>query len=233
MTLKINPTLIVEKAVDINDNNLLLSGPYLNNQSFSSIYEDDDQLFYHASLIVDGKEHLQEIGLGTFKKGHVHRDKPLYQIDCNKNFKKVTRFTNFNCSNNDKEYILIKSHIPSTVQEVLYEPNTIVTCDVPHIMSPLTIQQNSFLARLNGDLVSVSLNYIANVLSGIKKAIKLSCSLLEVIKIRTTYLQLKSASKNKNPKGTIIYDGQDDCIKYYNGSEWRTLVWREDANENT
>ncbi len=246
MSLKINPSLSIELAEDVGNNTFLLHGhnnldsiiPYsedMHEGLFSKHYEDGDDILYHATLICEGRNQIQEVGLGIFKidddKYYIERVRPFFYIDEDNAITTGDDLLSFFADLKSNEHILISSYIPQTIQEVLYYPNTVVSCHRPHVMQAVTLNKFSLLGRLDDDIDSLDISSIftpQNVLSVVTKwtkMLKLMCSIFDVKKLRTPQIDFKpSKSPSTKKEGSVYYDQQDKVLKYYNGTEWVTLT---------
>jgi hypothetical protein len=245
MSLKINPSLSIELAEDVGNNIFLLHGhknldgiiPYFEDMHeglFSKHYEDGDDILYHATLICEGRNHLQEVGLGIFKidddRSYIERVRPFFYIDEDNEMTTGDDLLNFFSDLKASDTVIISSYIPQSIQEVLCHPNTIISCHQPHIMHPVTLNKFSLLGRLDDDIDSLDISSIFtphNVLSVLTKwtkMLKMMCSIFDVKKLRTPQIDFKpSKSPSTKKEGSVYYDKQDKVLKYYNGTEWVTL----------
>ena len=243
MSLKINPSLSIELAEDVGNGKFLLHGhnnldgiiPYIKEMQeglFSNHYDAGDYILYEASLVSDGQKHFQEIGLGIFSiednKCFIQRRHALYCIDEDGNETHPSRLLQFFC-NDDRDKCVIQSYIPKDIREVLYAPHSVVSCESPHVPSAVIIDNDSLLGRLEDDVDSIPIDSlfspkrILNVLTKITRMIKLSCSFLEVKKLRTPHLEFKPVKSPAAKEGVCYYDKDDKVLKFYNGTEWISL----------
>lgn len=244
MSLKITPSLSLELAEDIKDNTFLLLGHenlestvprigLLKDALFSEHYDSGDHLLYQASLVYKGHDHLQEVGLGIFKrkgnKCYIQRENALYYIDESKNIIPSDRLLNFPCDPHNDEQLILSCYTPKTIQEVLYLPNTIVTCETPHLPTSVELDKNSLLGRLNDNIESIDIasiftpNNVLKVVTQCTRMLKFMCSMIDVKKLRTPHIEFKPVKSPKAKEGSCYYDKDDKALKYYNGTEWVTL----------
>lgn len=244
MSLKITPSLSLELAKDNKDNTFLLLGhenlektipniKVLKNALFSEHYDSGDHLLYKASLVCEGRDQFQEIGLGIFKKVdnacYIERQSVLYAIDINKQVTVPDRLLEFFCDVSNDEQLIVTCYIPNNVQEVLYLPNTIITCETPHLPTAVELNKNSFLGRLNDNIESIDIasiftpNNVLKVVTQCTRMLKFMCSMIDVKKLRTPHIEFKPVKPPKAKEGSCYYDKDDKALKYYNGTEWVTL----------
>lgn len=140
--------------------------------------------------------------------------------------------TKFSCS--DCEHIVVYSAVPLSYAECLVNKNSIITSVNAFHPHSFVVEENSIVARLDGDVKSIPLDdkgLIDSLISSICKFTKqiiLKTSKLDVKKLSTPTLHLNKTSKNNAKDGDIIYDEEDDNIKYYDGTNWRILDWKKD-----
>lgn len=136
------------------------------------------------------------------------------------------------------EKVIISSTYPVNHTEVLHDSHCIVTSREPFLPSPVVIQENSLLGRFKEDIVSIAFSDFSSVeelqnaligsISKYSKQINLSCSKLSLdnknAPISSSLFQLNPTSSPPAKRGNIMYDENDNNIKYYDGSSWRTLL---------
>lgn len=139
---------------------------------------------------------------------------------------------------NPGEHVVISSSYPASHIELLHDSHCVITSREPFVPSPVVIQDNSLLGRFKEDIVSIAFSDFASVaelqnalidsLSKYSKQINLSCSKLSLdnanAPISSSLFQLNPTSSPPAKRGTIMYDENDNNIKYYDGSSWRTLA---------
>jgi hypothetical protein len=201
---------------------------------FENIFGTDCHFYYRLekyttnNLISD-----TEIGIGCIEKSgdltlfkrvqsivYKHRDQEFVPVRL-----PVDAFR----ENNPQDYIVLFSHIPTSLSELLILPHSIVVSTENNPINTVTLEQNSILGRLEGDAKSLSISDLSEktveLLLSYTKQIVLGCSQLDVKKIKTSCLQLKPSNKTGAKEGSIVYNDKTKCIEYYTGSEWRTLTW--------
>ena len=133
---------------------------------------------------------------------------------------------------------VLMSSVPEDYAFIFFDNNCILSSIDKVTPRAIQVQENSFLARVNdNDLSNVLFNskefaeIVAEALTKYTKQLVLKTSKLSVNKLSVKQLQLEPSSDTSVKKGTFIYDETTDTVKFYNGSEWRTLKWAEDESE--
>jgi hypothetical protein len=125
---------------------------------------------------------------------------------------------------------------PDNLRHLLFDSNCLVVSFDKYNPLAVKIEDNSFLARVGeNDLSNVSfsgpefVDLVVKALSKHTKQVSLQSSKVDCSKLSVKQLQLISGSASNAKKGTLIYDEESDCVKFYNGKEWKVLKWQ---NEN-
>ena len=101
------------------------------------------------------------------------------------------------------KFILTK-HLPTNYSDILASKNSVLCSTEPFTPTPVELQDNTLLGRLNNIIQSIDQNELWSML----------------------------LCKNKKPvTGSIRYNKKDKCFEGYNGKRWRALMWGE--NEDT
>lgn len=245
MGLKINPNLSIELAEDIGNKKFLLHGhknldsiipsiSELQEGLFSNHYDDGDHILYHASLICEGHNHFQEVGLGVFQKiknkYYIVRERPFYYIDHDNNVSNGQDLLQFFCDKSSNEKLVVTTYLPQTMQEVLCCSHSIITCKSPSVPQPVTLKENSLLGRLEEDIQPIDIKSIftpSNVLTVVTqftRMLKLMCSILDVKKLRTSKLELNASKEPSAKEGSLYYDEKEKILKFHNGTKWINLT---------
>ena len=131
--------------------------------------------------------------------------------------------------NSNQEYIVLFSHIPTSLSELLVLPHSVVVSTENNPINTVILEPNSILGRLEENVQPLLISDLSEktleLLLTYTKQIVLDCSQLDVKKLKTSCLQLKPSSRSGAKEGSIIYNSSNKCIEYYTGSEWRTLTW--------
>ena len=206
--------------------------------SFLSLFGLDTKFFYSVTLVCESYG-FTEYGLGYIyerdSKFFLNRFSPFYMIE-NGVFAHLKNPRPIVCSHDD--HIIASSYIPSTFIEMLTEPNSVITSEMDHLPTSISVNKNSVLGRYEDNLQSIPLNaLIDNVavsevaLSAIKEHTKqliLKSSKIDVKRLTANNLQFNPRPSAPERKGVLYYDETDDCLKYYTGTEWRILMWTKD-----
>lgn len=204
--------------------------------TFKNTFKVDDVFFYALEQVKDGTVTNYERGLGQLV---FHNDKYLLKrklpiaTGTNASLSSVCHngCAHFNCQN--CEYLIAYTTVPLSYAECLVDKNSLITSVAPFHPHSFVIDNNSIVGRLDGDLCSISLDdksfldRLINALSSFTKQITLKTSKLDSKRISTPILQLNPTSNPAAKKGSVIYDENDNNLKYYDGSKWRTLVCKE------
>lgn len=141
--------------------------------------------------------------------------------------------TDFFCK--DGEYIIASSSHPKTYVELFADPHSILTSSDSFTPQPVSLQEDSFLARLSNSIQSLSfssdyfINIIITCITKYTKQLILKTSKLDVKRLCCDDIQLNTNNNPLNRPGVIVFDGKD--IKFFDGSHWKKLIWKiEDEN---
>ena len=194
------------------DNNLINSG-----NTFSNFFglNEKEKFYYTLYSFNNGEICWFENGVGYCYekdgKTYLKRYKPV------NNGKKVGY--SIACRPNAPYYFagptIAISSIPQSFTDMICCENNVLTsrhCNTPICVE---IENNSVLGRLDKNVGSISFSSIFN----------------NIKDISLNSLNLIPGKVKKAKKGTLIYDKEDDVIKYYTGTTWRTLAWVEDEKQ--
>lgn len=137
----------------------------------------------------------------------------------------------FKCCETDST-VVVTCAIPQTYFEALAVPHSfIMSSEDSFIPTPLQVNKNSFLGRLENCIQNISLdgvdfiNFVVNALCKFKTQIKLKTSKLTVNRIETNLIDIKATSNQKAVKGSLCYDEKTNTLKFYNGNDWKTVAF--------
>ena len=128
------------------------------------------------------------------------------------------------------EYIMGYSTFPHSHQEALILPNSVLTSHESCCAHMVSLQENSFLARIKDDIVSLSansdefVNYIKDAISSYKNQLSFKSSKLSVKNLSTNNLQLNPSDSPSLKEGNLYYDSSAKTLKYYDGENWNILL---------
>jgi hypothetical protein len=237
MNLKTSNQLAIENFESIvNSYDLKLLGspsPYSNDiNSFFSIFGDNVKFFYRVAKLKNNSVCKYEVGLGYLENNILKRFKPLYHGLSSEPMPSTNGPQYFVAEQG--ETLIVTSHLPANLNELLCDSNSVVTSIAPHISHPLHIPNQSFLGRLDDNVQSIPFSElfshpeliaaILQVITTYSKQLSLRTSKLDAKRLCTDSLQLNSNDKILDKKGTLGFDGKD--LKFYDGEVWKILEWR-------
>lgn len=180
MKLKTSPILAVERGKHVeNSNDIELLGTEelceyddsfkyailnkdLNNKSncFCKVFGLDCKFYY---MITMGDRY--EVGIGYLekqkKKFFLKRSLPLFYTDTGTDIlPSYNLCKTFYTGSSD--YLIVSSYTPRTYIELLQDSNCLITSIAPFVPSSLHIDKNSVVARLDDNIVSLSLEDLFN-----------------------------------------------------------------------
>jgi hypothetical protein len=237
MNLKTSNQLAIENFEPIvNSYDLkLLGSPNLysnENNSFASVFGNDVKFFYKAVVVKNNAIVKYEVGLGYLENNILKRFNPLYHGLLEGPLPSSNGPQYFFADKD--ESLVVTSHVPTNFNELLCDPNCVITSVAPHISHPVHIPNHSLLGRLDDNVQSIPFSElfsnpeliaaILQVITTYSKQLSLRTSKLDAKRLCTDSLQLNSNDKILDKKGTLGFDGKD--LKFYDGEAWRILEWR-------
>ena len=202
--------------------------------SFLSLFGLDTKFFYSVTLVCESHG-FTERGLGYIYENEgrffLKRFRPFYIIE-NESASPVYIPRPFVCSHSD--HIIASSYTPTTFIEVLTEPHSIITSETAHLPTSIAVSENSVVGRTTGPLQSIPIENLVNEETARKsvteynKNLSLKSPKIDVKRLTANDVQLNVRKKAPERKGVLYYDESDDCLKYYDGTSWRLLVWQKD-----
>jgi hypothetical protein len=255
MNLKTTTQIAIETGCWDQDHNLFLCGvdglQHINdtlhfaiknndinntNHTFKNVFGFDCKFFYTIEQMNNGEVVRYERGLGNL---YEHNDKVYLKRNPmigGKNSRDLyydkTVCTQFQCD--DCSHIVVTSSYPPTYIECLTDKNSIITSIESFIPHSFIVEENSIVGRLDGDVESISfknkafIDLISDALCKYTKQLVLKTSKLDVKKISTPVLQINPSTSPPAKDGCIYYDEVEKSLKFYDGSKWRTLVFKDD-----
>lgn len=170
--------------------------------SFLTTYDLEHSFYYRIDVLLNSITIAHEIGVGELQEhdGNICllRTQPLY-VQLEGEERQVAYGSRPLCLL-DYKNIMVSSYIPTNVVEALPDPHMIIVSTADHHPHPLKVEENSVVGRLNDTIESLN---IAD----------LPC-------VAPTYANVEEAPKIK---GSIIYSDEWDCLKYYNGTVWKSI----------
>lgn len=203
--------------------------------SFISIFGTNVKLFYNLEHICEVNGFVER-GIGYIEqrdsKFYLKRAKPFFIIQ-DKTFLAVDRVRPIACDNKTS-HIIVTSYVPSTINEVLVDTNSVITAQIPHIPTSIVVDEHSVLGRTDGELSSIPIDSlieeekVRNTVTTYTKNLSFKSPKVDVKRLATNDIQLNPRPSAPERKGVLYYDETDDCLKYYDGTGWRLLIWKQD-----
>jgi hypothetical protein len=253
MKLKTSPIQILERGLPTeNSCDIFLSGteqvceyfpelryqknpPCSSTNSFIVAFGLDNKFYYRLEKYNQKQVIDLEIGIGHLVQEApdiilLRRSQPLLYKHGSEPIAPVERPVNAFACNNQDDYLIVHSYHAHSLPELLVDPHSLIVSIPDNPVNIVNVEENSLIGRLDGNVTSLSIsdicNKAANLLIDCTKQIILSCSQLDVKKLKTKILQLTPTKPAQAKKGSIIYNEEHDTIQYFDGSRWRTLLWR-------
>lgn len=253
MKLKTTPIQILERGLPTADScDIFLSGteqvceyfpelkyqknsPCSSTNSFMSAFGLDNKFYYRLEKY--NKRQLIDLEIGI---GHLHQEAPdiillkrfqplLYKHGSDPIGPVLRPVNAFACHDPD-DYLIVQSYHAQSLPELLIDPNSLIVSTAENPLNIVNVEEHSLIGRLDGNVTSLSISAICEKVTALlfdySKQIILSCSQLDVKKLKTKILQLLPLKTPEAKKGSIIYNEEHDTIEYFDGSRWRTLLWR-------
>lgn len=232
MNLKTSPTLAIENFKQLSDSyDLELLGcpsPYDNSiSSFEVVFGKNVKFFYKAVTSQNNLIVNYEIGLAYLEGNTLKRFKPLYHGTSGADIFASNNGPQFFAAN-DGQTLVVTSHNPLHLNELLCDANSVITSVAPHVSHPVSLSENSFLGRLDDNVQSIPFSTLftnqelINLIT--QTIISYVSTLLTTRSVSTDNLQLNVVKKSPKTKGTLSFDGEN--LKYYDGKKYRVLQWR-------
>lgn len=203
---------------------------------FSENFDEDDIFFYFVQRIDQetSQPDLTEVGLGRLisKGTELERFRPLYNFSGNNQPKPNLNGPLEFFEETKNKYVIVRQHTPTNMVELLVQTNSILASGTEEY-SPIAVpmRKNSILGRLTDEIHSISIDDISDfALERIKKHTKqliLKSSQLNVRKVKVKQLTLDTCYDPDAKVGNIFYDVEDNTIKCFNGTEWKTISWKD------
>ena len=150
-----------------------------------------------------------------------------------------TGFLNFE----DDHYLIIGSYVPDNWLYLYAPPNSVVCSTTPFTPSPVEIDDNCLLGRMNGDIQSIDRKELGIIL-GTEHIISSLASTKSPILVNSDYFELLSEKSkfscaqfvfrptDRRPRnreaGTLIFNSSKKCFEAFDGGKWRPLKWGDE-----
>ena len=142
-------------------------------------------------------------------------------------------------------YLAITSAIPPSYAEALASPHSIIASHQPFRPTPVELEENSLLGRIDDRVQSIDKDELREILTDeaildavktTKGPIALTCSRIRMnsddsvvsTPIVRLYPHYKNDEQPKAQKGALIFNNETNTLQYYTGKEWRTIAWEKD-----
>lgn len=255
MKLRTTQNLVIETGYVSKGNKIILDGNSLLNEVIDGVdlsetntehtFLDNfglDCSFLYSAAIYENSDHcrLQEIGVGHLEIEDsvvfLCRDLPYYYISEGEISHSRNHFQKL-IFDDKTEKLLLTNYSPQGLHELLVFDNCIITSTHPYQPSVIQMKENSFLARLGSNVDSVTVddlskedsikNLIKTSMCNYTKQIALKTSKLDTKTISASHLILKPTKKPLAKKGELFYDESLDRLKFYDGKQWRTILYED------
>lgn len=163
-------------------------------------FQTDELFFYEITQYKTAKRSptntdLVERGIGSISKNgrkfYLNRITPL-----SSQHGMITSHLEFD----DNKKLFIRTYVPEDYRELFSIKNTIIATEVEGCPSPVELQDNTLLGRLNGSIQSIDHQELWSLIL---------------------------ANTKKPTEGMIRYNKRDKCFEGYDGKKWRALMWGE------
>jgi hypothetical protein len=135
--------------------------------------------------------------------------------------------------------LFLQTYVPKDYRELFAIPNTIIASEVSGCPSPVELQNNTLLGRLNGTIQSIDKSELVAILGDdsasqlissdennlISPSSKFSLTGEDSI-ITANSIKLNPVSRRplKKVKGQMIYNDKLGAFEFWNGKQWRTII---------
>ena len=120
-------------------------------------------------------------------------------------------------SNDD--YVLVFSQAPESYLDALMVEHSVLCSIEPHTPSPVHLENNTLLGRLDGRIQSVDTDELRHLL-GLDQGIT---------SIGTPVLQLLPTTVEGPKRGTLYYSLESNSLKFFDGERLRTLKFEDEV----
>lgn len=209
------------------------------NYTVKNVFGLNTKFFYIIESISNETVNFYERGVGYAyeKDGRVFLKRDLPIVNGKNRVEVMPVIDNvpfpFSCCGQDCKTVIYSTVPPSYIECIPYD-NCVITSSVNLLPQPVQLQKDSFLARLDNNIESVSLednrliDKITNLITKFSKQIKLQTSKLSLKRLESEVIDLVPSSNPKAKKGSLCYDESSNTIKVYDGQSWKTLAFLEE-----
>lgn len=217
--------------------------------SLRESFDEETQFFYtlenfDSEDILYRKLIQQERGLAQIKRvgKRFYLDRQL-SLELIKNEEDGTSTTDDGfLSLPDETHVIVGTYIPLNYIDLFCRDNTVVCSTEPDTPSPVEIEKNSLLGRLEGEIQSINSEELGFILSPDFTVQSLQANSSPIL-IASDHVELTSQksklvanhialsprrSKPRNrQEGSIIYNSDKKCLEFYNGTGWVKIKTEE------
>jgi len=138
----------------------------------------------------------------------------------------------------DDCYLVVSSYAPSNYIDLFYNKHSIICSTGDSAPSPIEIEENAVVGRLDGEMKSLDSedlsfiltpDYVIKSLKDINAPLLIATDHFEMLndksKLLTGHVVLKSRQgKPRNrEKGSIIFNSSTNALEFFDGSKWKTI----------
>ena len=197
--------------------------------------------FFYTIENFDSEE-IKTRKLAQYERGLAHIEKSGNKLVLVRDVSIETKEILQNCGTSDgflkfpdETYLVVGSYIPNNYQDLYIQDNSVVCSTAPRTPSPVEIQENSLLGRLEGEIQSVSSSELALILTTDftvdslqhnSRPLLIASDHVEVTnekaKLAASHFVLKpKQSKPRNRQaGSIIFNQKTKSLEFFNGDGW-------------
>lgn len=203
-----------------------------------------NQNFFYYITQFDGTDTVSERGIGEiYTRGENHylkRERAIsYKHGSHESLSRPGSFFYFATD----ALVNVTTYIPSSYVDSMFSPFSVLCSIEENTPSPVELQDQTLLGRLDGRIQSIDKNELREILTDplIVTALADTATPLNVktgsLNLYTTnstvsahVLQVKPAYtesvKPKHPqRGSLIFNDEANCFEGYDGKRWRALIW--------
>jgi len=168
--------------------------------------------FPYELSILDTRENktiFVEKGIGEiYRKGrgyYIRRETAFYFQINEENPTANKNNIPYDISLNAGEVCFIKTDRPEDYRHLLHEDNSVIVAVDSFFPGSVQIQPDSLLGRTDGDIQSISIQNLWNILTNFTP----------------------SSEKLPDKAGSLRYNTIDECFEGFDGKRWRAIMWGE------
>ena len=212
--------------------------PICDNDCCMGKLPEKENFFYLITSYDDGQEIQSEYGIGevysygdskkAFKRQYAFRTTDSRGTFYNTNGRPVEL-------NLEADYFVVRTYVPENYLETMVTPNSVL-CTVDRFdPSPVELEDNTVLGRLNNTIQSIdgaelriilTDDRIVSAVKESKKPLILATSRLELEnRLTCGHIHLRSDSRPEHPqKGFLYYNDELDCLEVFTSQGWASVT---------